>query len=278
MKKVLKIFLLASTSILIGCGGGGGSSTTSESEQIGDKFIQIFAIANKAVPVVTDREEFSFSKYDDINEYVDSLKQSIVCEKGSISIEVVDENNSCGEYKVEADNCYINGKLAFDGQANITLVNLDNLGCYIQKTEALTDVSLNKNILGEDKKFTYKKGFVKTYDGDEYKYNITGNGVVVVDNVSYTLENFNNYIENDTFVYNGGSISNNEYKLNFTDLGEETKVYEGSVLDDGFEIFIVNSKYYGIINDTSNKVYVHDKDDKLISKEYDFNKVYDVFE
>jgi hypothetical protein len=280
MKKVLKIFLLVSASILIGCGGGGSNDSSSSQTQIGDEFIKIFSIANKAVPVNFEREVFSFEKYNDIYAYVNSLKNSIICEKGSINFIVEDENLSCGTYKIIGNSCYINGQLAFDGEGEVRLINIAGLGCYSSSSLALSDVSFSENILGKSVVYTEKKGFTKTYTGDDIaEYNIIGNGEVIVDNQTFKLNNFGVYISSyQKFIYNQGSISNGEYTLNFTDLGKETQIVNGKVIDYGYEIFYADSKYYGIINDTNNKVYVHDKNDDKISDDYNFLEVYYVKE
>jgi hypothetical protein len=267
--------------VFFGCGGGGSSSSSSvvDTEQIGDKYIKIFTVANKAVSVDFQREEFDFDKYADLSEYVNSLKNSIICESGSISFNIVSESDNCGVYEVQADNCYINGKLIYDGIGKISSINISNIRCYVDEIDTETNVTVIKNILGNEKKFTYLKGFVKTYSGDStYQYNITGNGQVMVDGEIYNLDNFNVYISSHyDFVYNVGDIGDSEYSLHFTDLGDDTTVWDNDVVDSGYEIFTVNSKYYGIINDSNNKVYVHDLNDVKISNDYDFLKIYDVY-
>ena len=264
--------------LFLGCGGG--SSSDSDVEQVGDKFIKIFAVANKAVPVELDRKRFDFDKYNDLSAYVNSLRNSIVCETGSINFNILSEDNKCGEYEIIADNCYINGKLFFDGKGKITLKNIANIGCYLDEIDSESDIKLSKNILGSDKILTYKTGFTKLYTGDDaYEYNIVGNGQLIVDGITYTLSNFNVYISPiNEFVYNGGDVSDGEYTLHFTDLGDKTTVFNNSVTNSGNEIFTVNSKYYGIINSADNKVYVEDANDNKISNNYNFLDVYDVFD
>jgi hypothetical protein len=279
MKKGFKYLLLVSVIIITGCGGG-DNTTNSNTNLLGDKFIKIFAIANKAVPIDFERKVFSFEKYNNIYEYINSLKKSIICEKGSINFIVEDNNLSCGTYKIIADNCYVNGKLVFDGEGEVKLINIGNLGCYSYTTTALTNVKYNENILGKEQIITFMKGYKKIYTGNDFmEYNIIANGNIQVDNKIYVLKNFGVYISPyDEFVYNRGNISNGEYSLNFTDLGKKTMIVNGQVVSPGYEIFTVNSKYYGIINDQDNKVYVHDENDTKISNIYNLIEIYSIKE
>ncbi|WP_456480641.1 hypothetical protein [Nautilia sp.] len=283
MKKLLISTVFAGALLLTGCGNSGSDSNPSAPVyQAGDDYIKTIATANRVLYVDFQREDFNFYQFNNLTEYVNAINQSLACEKGDINFSVVStDGNNCGIYKTAAHNCYIGGKLFFDGTMEIKTININNEGCGRVYVKAETNLTEEKVILGKDVNITYLKDFNKTYSGTSAKYyNITANGEILAGDEDLKLEGYNVYVESDyyRFVYNLGKIVTKDYNLSFSAYGDKVETdANGDITQGGAFLFIANGTFYSLLNTEDGKVYVSDFNGTVISNDYNFSDVYSVY-
>ena len=262
------------------CGGGGSSDDSKNIDYtLGNNLMKLHTIANKVNYINLNRTFFSLKDYDDVNDYVDTLNKDVVCKEGNVVFEVKEKINKCGVIRITYNKCKISGHYG-DGIIEINTTNYLNLddSCIIVNKNTVSDYTYTDNLFNKDTNFTIKAGFTKQYsnDNDIYKYSIMASGDVIVNNVDYKLNNYKLSIENDSFLYSGGEISNNNYKINFTSFGQYIDTYKDYIYSSGYSIFLYNKEYYSVIAKEDGKVYLCNEQDENISNIYNFNDVYEI--